>query len=643
MGSIGPYRLLQKIGEGGMGSVYQAEQSEPIKRTVALKVIKLGMDTAHVVARFESERQALAMMNHPGIAKVFDGGATEDGRPFFVMEYVPGAPLTEYCDGNRVTVRDRLRLFTGICHAVQHAHQKGIIHRDLKPSNILVTMQDGQPVSKIIDFGIAKATSQKLTDRTLYTEIGTFVGTPIYMSPEQFENSGLDIDTRADVYSLGVVLYELLSGTTPLDVEALRAAGLAEVRRQILEADFPRPSTRITRSAERTAAIARSRGVDAQTLVRKVRGDLDWIVLKALEKDRTRRYASASELAADIERHLRDEPVLAGSPSRVYKVKKFVRRHRVGVIAATLTIVAMIFGIAGTTTGLVRAKRAEAQARDAENNARTEAATAQRVSGFLVGLFEVSDPSTTRGNSITAREILDKGAGQIRSGLKDDPTVQARLMETMGLVYRKLGLYPESRQLLESSVSTLERTAGADDPRTIAAQSALSGVLVLSGDADAARRLLTDLIPRVERVFGTDSLEVARCVNSMGGLELQSKRWAEAIPFLDRALKIREQKLGPDDLEVAKVLSNLGNAKRQLKDFDGAMKDLERAIAIRTKRLGEGDPETVKPLFNLGLVLKDKGDAGQAKAIFEKVYAVRLKTLGPAHPETIAVRAEMGP
>ncbi|HUC74720.1 MAG TPA: serine/threonine-protein kinase, partial [Vicinamibacterales bacterium] len=372
--TIGPYRLLTRVGEGGMGEVWLAEQTRPLRRQVALKIIKAGMDTAYVVSRFEAERQALAMMDHPAIAKVFDAGVTPKGRPYFVLEYVRGEPITTYCARQRLSTDDRLDLFLQVCDGVQHAHQKGIIHRDLKPSNILVTLLDGRPVPKIIDFGVAKAIAQPLTDRTLYTELGTLIGTPEYMSPEQAEMTGLDIDTRTDVYALGVVLYELLTGVLPLDAKGLREKGLDEIRRTIRDVDPPRPSVRVT-MVESTGTQS-TLGVDAVTTRRELRGDLDWITMRALEKDRTRRYGSAAELASDVRRHLSHLPVVAGPPSALYRTRKFVRRHRVGVAVAA-TLVGLLVAFA-TTTAIQAARIARERDRASQ-----EAAIATTVNDFL--------------------------------------------------------------------------------------------------------------------------------------------------------------------------------------------------------------------------------------------------------------------
>src|SRR5271154_1769982 len=368
--TLGRYKLLERLGEGGCGVVYVAEQTQPVRRRVALKVIKLGMDTKQVVARFEAERQALAMMDHPNIAKVLDAGTTDVGRPYFVMELVRGIRITDYCDQNQLATRERLDLFIKICQAIQHAHQKGIIHRDIKPSNILVTLHDGVPVPKVIDFGIAKATEGRLTDATVYTQLHQFIGTPAYMSPEQAEMSGLDIDTRSDIYSLGVLLYELLAGSTPFDAQELMSSGIDQMRKTIREKEPVRPSTRFaTLKGEELTTTAKRRSADKSKLMHQLKGDLDWIVMKCLEKDRTRRYETANGLAADLKRHLNNEPVVARPPSTAYRFQKAFRRNKLVFAAGTAIAATLLLGIIASTSQAIRATHAKREALAAKEQA----------------------------------------------------------------------------------------------------------------------------------------------------------------------------------------------------------------------------------------------------------------------------------
>ena len=422
--SITNYRVLQRIGEGGMGEVFEAEQLEPVRRRVALKVLKGGLDSKEVVARFESERQALALMSHPNIARVFEAGVTDRQRPYFAMELVHGEPITDYCDRHRLRTLDRLELFIEVCVGVQHAHQKGVIHRDIKPSNVLVAVEDGRPVAKIIDFGVAKAIAQRLTERTVFTELGQWIGTPEYMSPEQAEMSGLDIDTRTDVYSLGVLLYELLAGARPFDSRTLRQAGFDEMRRRIREDEATRPSTKVSGLGDGSEAAARNRQVDVATLVQQLRGDLDWITLKALDKDRTRRYASPSELAEDVRRHLRFEPVVACPPTTLYKANRFVRRNRLVVVAGSLIAGALLLGLVLTSLALSRA--------------RAEAERANQVTDFLELQVQELSPFAVR-RATTTERMLDRAVERMEAELVGQDLVQARLMRRIGQGYRDLG------------------------------------------------------------------------------------------------------------------------------------------------------------------------------------------------------------
>jgi eukaryotic-like serine/threonine-protein kinase len=621
---IGPYRLLQKLGEGGMGEVWVAEQREPLRRMVAVKVIKIGMDTRQVVGRFEAERQALAVMDHPAIAKVLDAGATDHGRPYFVMEYVQGEPITAYCDRQRLSTDARLALFVRVCEGVQHAHHKGIIHRDLKPSNVFVTIVDGQPVPKIIDFGIAKATAHRLTEQTVFTELGALIGTPEYMSPEQAEMGGLDIDTRTDIYSLGVLLYELLTGTLPFESKALRERALDEIRRTIRQVEPPRPSTRITELGPASAEAARARLTEPTRLAGQLRGDLDWITMKALDKDRTRRYDSAMGLANDIRRHLRHEPVSAGPPSTVYRTKKFVRRHRFGVLAAAILVALLVaFGVTMT----VQAQRI-ARERDRANR---EAATTRQVSDFLVGLFKVSDPSEARGRTITAREVLDKGAGRIDKAMKDQPDVQATLMTTMGVVYQGLGLYEEAAPLLENALAIRKRLYGNEDLKVSVSMGNLAALLKEKGQLDTSESLLRQAAESC-RKLGVANSDYADILSNLGDV-LTSKGSYEAADatFLEE-LAIRRRLSSDRDAGIATVIHNRGGIRMERSDYAGAETLFREALAMRRRVLGADHPDTATTMVVLSAALSALGKQEEAERLCREALAIRRRILGNEHP-----------
>ncbi len=622
-GTIGPYRLLEPLGEGGMGKVWLAEQTHPLRRQVALKIIKAGMDTAQVVARFEAERQALALMDHPAIAKVFDAGSTASGHPYFAMEYVRGESVTAYCDRQRLTIRERLELFVHVCDGVQHAHQKGIIHRDLKPSNILVTLLGDRPVPKIIDFGVAKATSQPLTEHTLYTSLSGFVGTPDYMSPEQADAGGVDIDTRTDVYALGVILYELLTGVLPFDRHTLKDKSIDEIRRTIRESDPLRPSTRITQLAAASTDVARTRRAEPSLLRSLLRGDLDWITMKALEKDRSRRYDTAIGLANDVRRHLRNEPVLAGPPSALYRTKKFVRRYPIGVGAAA-TFVVLLVALAATMT--IQAQRI-ARERDRANN---EAQTATQVSDFLVGLFEGSQPSEAAANSVTAREILDEGAKQIEQELRGRPEVRAAMLTTMGRAYARLGLYKKAEDLLAAALELQRQIAPASSavPKVMVA---LADAIDRQGRYSDAERLSRSALELLRG--GPDSQDglLAECLAQLASSLTELGKYVEAEATSREAIQIyRRMRSPPPQFPIA--LGTLGTVLVKRADYAGAETVLEEATDLMRKSRGTAHPTTLVGLKNLAVVWTYQGKHSKAEAAYREIVAAERERLGPDHP-----------
>jgi len=622
MATIGPYRVLQCIGEGAMGQVWRAAQISPVRRQVALKLLKAGMDTAHVIARFEAERQALAVMDHPAIAKVFDAGVTPEGRPYFAMEYVTGEPITTYCNRHRLPTRERLDLFLKVCDGVHHAHQKGVIHRDLKPSNILVTLLDGRPVPKIIDFGVAKAIAQPLVDRPLYTEVGTLIGTPEYMSPEQAEMTGLDIDTRTDVYALGVVLYELLTGMLPFDSKTLRQQNLDEIRRTIREVEPPRPSTRVTRMDDTQTSVGQRSGI--ASLAGELRGDLDWITMKALEKDRTRRYSTASQLADDIERYLSSQPVMAGPPSARYRIQKFVARNRGPVIAAAVVLLALVAGLAASSVLYFRAER-ERQRAD------TQMRVAKRVSEFLTGLFEVSDPTEAKGREVTARELLDKGATSI-SGMKDQPVAQATLMDTMGHVYYTLGLYDQAANLLESAVRIRRQQLGPNSLDLALSTFNLAAVRVERGDSQEAERLAREALRIREQQLPPNDPDLARAVHLLGVAMQEAQRIDEAERYYKRAAEIMRQAPGDNEVDLAGIQNDLATLYQEKADYPKALELYQESVRVRRKRLGDADPTTVQVIVNMAGTLQLAGRYDEAAPLYKEGLARQRQVYGNEHP-----------
>jgi len=655
---IGPYRIVGIVGEGGMGVVYRADQLEPVRRTVALKLILPGMDSREVIARFEAERQVLARMDHANVARVYDAGTTEDGHPYFVMEYVEGVPITRYCDEHRLDLVERLALFRKVCNGVQHAHHRGIIHRDLKPTNILVTTQEDARVPKIIDFGIARSTDPLLSDKGALTGLGRMIGTPEYMSPEQAGLTGEDVDTRADVYALGVVLYELLVGAHPFGADELRKAGFEEIRRIIREVDPPRPSTR----------LAENRHTLPGTFSREVAGDLDWIVMKALEKDRDRRYDSPLALVSDLDRFRKNRPVEARPPSVTYRAGKFVRRHRIGVSAASMVLVAIITGVSVGGIGLIRARAAEKEARQ-------ETAVAMEVIGFLEKLFQVSEPGEAAANSLTAREILDRGVEDVQGTLHENPEVRSRILRTLGGVYLRLGLYEEARPLLEEAfeldlalnsesglvtvdsmlkLAALEietghyeealarylkveavydqERSGAGYENYLIMLANIGQVLSTLGRSGEALAYLEKAVEGTSTFYGSRAHETGKATYQLAVTCTEAGELARGLDLTLEALDIFESLHGDDHPWIQYTLNGLGILYWNQERYEEARPVFERSLASIQLTHGDQHPYTASLMNNLGLLLIRMEDYPQARKWTERALQLRLELLPADHP-----------
>jgi len=625
--TIGPYSLLRELGEGGMGVVYQAQQREPIRRDVALKIIKPGMDSKQVIARFESERQALALMDHPNIARVFDAGTTAAGLPYFVMELVDGVPITRYCDSKRFTVAERITLMIPVCRAIQHAHQKGIIHRDLKPSNILVTEQDGKPVPKVIDFGLAKALGPQRSDVTMMTNLGTVVGTLDYMSPEQADLVRQDADTRTDVYSLGAVLYELLTGTTPLERERLAEAGYVETLRRIRDEETPPPSSRVRNSAS-SAEIAAQRRSDSARLPKLLHHELDWIAMKALEKDRARRYETANGMARDLERYLAGEPVEAAPPSTRYRLGKFVRKHRAALGAAAGFAFLLIAGIAATSWMAIRASRAEQEAR-AVNEFLRDDVLAQ------AGVSRQARPDVKPDPHLEVRTALDRAAARIEHRFRGQPAVEAGIRQTISEAYSDLGIFPEAQKQVERALQLRRQALGERHPETLESMFTLATIHSELGNLAPAEQLFTAVYQARRSRLGDDNPDTLKTAGKLGQVFTQEGKYGQAEALLKETLERQRRVLGPEDYETLGSTLMLGNLYlRQSKWTEAAA--LFRSLYDTDRRvLGEEHPETLRAADSLAAADWGIRNYGEAEAIFSKLVDVNRRTVGEDHSRTL--------
>ncbi|MEM7755031.1 MAG: serine/threonine-protein kinase [Planctomycetota bacterium] len=695
--TIGPYTLERKLGEGGFGVVYLAQQTEPVKRAVALKVIKRGMDTDSVVARFNAERQALAVMDHPGVAKVLDAGTTPDGLPFFVMEYVAGDGIARYADKAGLSIADRVGLLIQVCEAVQHAHQKGIVHRDLKPQNILVAEQDDRAAVRVIDFGIAKALDHKLTEQTFVTEEGLIIGTPEYMSPEQAGTAGIDIDTRTDVYALGVVLYELLTGHLPFDAKSLRSAGYYEIQRIIREVEPPRPSTRLSTLGEHNADstehdIAERRKTDPTRLRRTLRADLDWVVMKCLEKDRERRYATAAELAEELRRYLSDEPVNAGPPSVAYRTSKFVKRHKAGVAGGGLLAATVASAAIVSTVFWTREVAALEREQDARQSAERERAVAESVNDFLNDdLLGAPDPLAD-GPDVRVVDVLRRARTSIAERFEDQPAVRARVLGTLGEAFvnigsnadaiplladarrqfqeldleaspkaRAVGLalgealwrndrFDEGLPIIESVLATWTE-AEADDELHLLARLQYANALKYTGELDRAEQLYIVLADDHTRLFGADAASTHWVLYDLALVDVErgkAARDADNDADADRLLRSGLNQMraayegllaaaGPFDPRTITAASEVAAQLNRLNDFTEAEPLYRDTVAALRTRFGDDHFRTRLTLVNFGRLQQKQSKHTEAIDLLEEGLAGYRKDPGPVSADTVVI------
>ncbi|CAM2064457.1 Non-specific serine/threonine protein kinase [Sulfidibacter corallicola] len=620
--TIGSYRIVEELGRGGMGTVYLAEQTGTVTRKVALKVVHASLHHSTALARFAAERQAMARLSHPHVAQLFEAGTTAQGFPFFAMEYIEGETLARYCERRKLSVTDRLRLFTNICEGVQHAHQKGVLHRDLKPSNIMVVEHEGQVVPKIIDFGIAKAIDHPLVDHTLTR--GGILGTPAYMSPEALQSPEL-VDTRSDVYSLGLVLYELLAGIGP------KREFVGPIPKPMHSGEIKGPSTRVSDLENASLEkIAGERGLSPSAFVNTLKGDLDWITLTAIDPDPDRRYGSAAELAADIERYLSHYPIQARPPRLTYQLAKYLYRYRVGVVAGTVALLALIAGVIGTSAGMIKAQRAELEARLQARRANSEAEAATQISDFLTELFTLSDPSEARTEELTVRELLDRSAANMATKLGDQPVIKARLLQAMGEVYSNLSLYKEAEGQFEQAVALREAEFG-EHPDLAASLIWLGSTNNSLNRLDKAQSLFERSMAMAESLEGPESLLVVNSLVGLASIAVNRGQYREGEKIHRKALSICERAVGDDHWETATVMRSLALNLEVLGRTEEALAYRKKYLLIVEKSKGKDSYHSIRGHYTVGYSLLRLNRLEEAEQYLQKALRLAETQLEPGH------------
>ena len=632
--TIGPYRILEPIGEGGMGSVYLAEQEHPVRRQVALKVIKAGLGSSQVIARFEAERQALAMMDHPSIARILDAGTTATGQPYFAMEWVQGVPLAQYCDQNKLSVPRRLEIFQQICEAVQHAHQKGIIHRDLKPGNILVTEYQGKAVPKVIDFGLAKAleTTQKLTDKTLFTEFGQVIGTLKYMSPEQAGLDALDIDTRSDIYTLGVILYELLTGSTPLDEASLREQAIIQVLELVRDKEPPRPSSRLTTKKETLASVTERMQIEPRKLEQMLAGDLDWIVMKAIDKDRNRRYESASAFAQDIQHFLQNEPVDARPPSRAYRVRKFVYKNKGLVTAATVIAFLLLAGVIGTSIGFYLAEIARQEAVANANRS-------NEVLNIVTNSFSSTQPDEGGGISMSALDVL-KNALAFLGNSDLDQAGKAQLLQTISEAMRQLGEYDEALDAAEEAFQMVEDATDSAPRTRIAVLNLLGLAYGTSDQREQAVGVLEEAFEIAQQELGFADPATLHVAHNLASAYSAAEMFEDSLALHEKTIAAKEAKFGIDHEETLDSMVNQAMLFQELGRTEEAARAFEKVLPLVEGRYGRDSLKTATVEHNFAFVLRDLGQLDRSAELYTQAEAVYEDKYGANHPLMLKLRRD---